>query len=281
MPRLDGRTAVIAFDGWNDAGEAATLAAKSLLERGKYDLAFAVDPEAYFDYQYTRPMATITADGERELVWPYVRVWVPHERSLPIVVVGTEPARRWQQLTREVFASVAEHDVDNIVLLGSMLAEAPHTRPITVTMTSEQADVRALLDCERSRYEGPVGALAVCAATAVSAGMRTVSLWASVPHYLPANAQAPKATLALLERLGHIIDAPLPSVELERDATRWEASLDAAVADDEDLREYVAQLEQARDAWDSPAASGDAIAQEFEQFLRRDEGGNGKRPHSG
>lgn len=281
VQRLDGTSAVIALDGWNDAGEAATKAAKSLLEHGQYDVAFEVDPEAYFDYQYTRPVAAISGEGERTLVWPNVRVWVPQQPDLPIVVVGTEPARRWQHLTADLLECLASHNVANVVLLGSMLADAPHTRPITITMTSEQTDVRALVACERSRYEGPVGALAVCAQDAAAAGMRTVSLWASVPHYLPGNAQAPKATLALLERLAHVIHTPPLPEELQREAARWEASLDAAVADDDDLREYVAQLEQARDAWDSPAASGDAIAQEFERFLRRDEGGNGKRPHSG
>ena len=278
-----GRLLVVAFEGWNDAGEAATGAAKLLVERlGLVEIA-AVDPELYFDYQFTRPTIVLGDDGARRLEWPGAAIMGPG--GLPAsdedddrvtgpgadalhVLLGAEPARSWKGFAAELIDAALAADIEGIVLLGAMLADAPHTRPLSVFASSENPEVRSALGVERSTYEGPVGILSVIADQAERAGIPTVSLWASVPHYVH-NAPSPKAVLALLGKVEELTGLSIPRGSLEVDAKAWEAGVDALAADDDEMAGYITQLEQARDAVDAPEASGEAIAQEFERYLRR------------
>ncbi|SIN75937.1 PAC2 family protein [Agromyces cerinus] len=278
-----GRLLVVAFEGWNDAGEAATGAAKLLVERlGLVEIA-AVDPELYFDYQFTRPTIVLGDDGTRRLEWPGAAVMGPG--GLPAsdedddrvtgpgaetlhVLLGAEPARSWKGFAAELVDAALAADIEGIVLLGAMLADAPHTRPLSVFASSENPEVRSALGVERSTYEGPVGILSVIADQAERAGIPTVSLWASVPHYVH-NAPSPKAVLALLGKVEELTGLSIPRGSLEVDAKAWEAGVDALAAEDDEMAGYITQLEQARDAVDAPEASGEAIAQEFERYLRR------------
>ncbi|RZI94672.1 MAG: PAC2 family protein [Microbacterium sp.] len=278
MDGLGQRVLVIAFDGWNDAGEAASAAASHLRASSEYQSAFAVDPELYFDYQYTRPQIRQEADGSRALVWPEARIWrpVPAEGDSGVelwLLTGVEPARAWQAFAAELIDAALSNDITGIVALGSMMSDVPHTRPISVFSGSENEHLRVLLNLERSTYEGPVGILSALTVAAESAGIPAVSLWASVPHYVAGHSPSPKATLALLDRLADVTGADVARGHLPAEALAWEASIDAAAADDEEMTEYIRQLEATRDTWDSPEASGDAIAQEFEKYLRR--GGDG------
>ena len=275
MDDLGRRVLVIAFDGWNDAGEAASAAASHLRASSEFDKAYSVDPELYFDYQYTRPQIRQEADGSRALVWPEATIWRPRTSADVALwlLTGVEPARAWQAFAAELVDAALREDITGIVALGSMMADVPHTRPISIFAGSENEHLRASLSLERSTYEGPVGILSVLTTAGEAAGIPTVSLWASVPHYVAGHSPSPKATLALLDRLSEITGARLDRGHLPADALAWEASIDAAAADDEEMQEYIRQLEATRDAWDSPEASGDAIAQEFERYLRR--GGDG------
>ncbi|MFB9309866.1 GNAT superfamily N-acetyltransferase [Agromyces hippuratus] len=278
-----GRLLVVAFEGWNDAGEAATGAAKLLVERlGLVEIA-AVDPELYFDYQFTRPTIVLGDDGTRRLEWPGAaimgpgglpasdddddRVTGPGAEALH-VLLGAEPARSWKGFAAELIDAALAADIEGIVLLGAMLADAPHTRPLSVFASSENPEVRSALNVERSTYEGPVGILSVIADQAERVGIPTVSLWASVPHYVH-NAPSPKAVLALLGKVEELTGLSIPRGSLEVDAKAWEAGVDALAAEDDEMAGYITQLEQARDAVDAPEASGEAIAQEFERYLRR------------
>ncbi|MBM7830554.1 hypothetical protein JOE59_001259 [Agromyces cerinus] len=278
-----GRLLVVAFEGWNDAGEAATGAAKLLVERlGLVEIA-AVDPELYFDYQFTRPTIVLGDDGTRRLEWPGAAIMGPG--GLPAsdddddqvtgpgaealhVLLGAEPARSWKGFAAELIDTALAADIEGIVLLGAMLADAPHTRPLSVFASSENPEVRTALNVERSTYEGPVGILSVIADQAERVGIPTVSLWASVPHYVH-NAPSPKAVLALLGKVEELTGLSIPRGSLEVDAKAWEAGVDALAAEDDEMAGYITQLEQARDAVDAPEASGEAIAQEFERYLRR------------
>jgi predicted ATP-grasp superfamily ATP-dependent carboligase len=272
---LGQRVLVIAFDGWNDAGEAASAAASHLRESSEYEPAFSVDPELYFDYQYTRPQIRQEADGTRALVWPEARIWrpAPSDDVRLWLLTGVEPARAWQAFAAELIDAALSEDITGIVALGSMMSDVPHTRPISVFSGSDNEAVRTLLGLDRPTYEGPVGILSALTVAAETAGIPAVSLWASVPHYVAGHSPSPKATLALLDRLADITGAEVPRGQLPAEALAWEASIDAAAADDEEMTEYIRQLEATRDTWDSPEASGDAIAQEFEKYLRR--GGDG------
>jgi hypothetical protein len=273
---LGRKVLVAAFDGWNDAGEAASAAVAHLRGSGEYEPVFSIDPELYFDYQYTRPQVAIDGDGKRVLSWPEATLLKPVKpgRSTQLwLLTGVEPARAWQAFASEFVDVALREDITGFVALGSMMSDVPHTRPISVFAGSDSDQIRNTLDLERSTYEGPVGILSVLSHAADAAGIPAASLWASVPHYVAGHTPSPKATLALLDRLEDLTGAPIPRGELSSESAAWEASIDAAAADDEEMTEYIRQLERTRDTWDSPEASGDAIAQEFEKYLRR--GGSG------
>ena len=276
MDALGRRIIVAAFDGWNDAGEAASAAASMLRADVEYEVVHSVDPELYFDYQYTRPQVGLDAEGRRTLTWPEATLLRPVKRSDDAeiwLLVGVEPARAWQAFAAEFIDVALREDVTGFVALGSMMSDVPHTRPISVFAGSDNEGVRQSLGLERSLYEGPVGILSAIGHVSETVGIPTASLWASVPHYVAGHTPSPKATLALLEKLESITGIAVPRGDLENESRLWEASIDAAAADDDEMSEYIRQLEQTRDTWDSPEASGDAIAQEFERYLRR--GGDG------
>ena len=293
-----GRLLVVAFEGWNDAGEAASGAVRTLKELLELHPVAEVEPEDYFDYQFNRPTVSSDDDGNRKIIWPSVTVFGPaHPDDAPAeqlatdaqlnvsgnnganiyLLLGTEPSRGWKTFTREILEVVESNDITSIVFLGAMLADVPHSRPISVFTSSENSGVRAQLGIERSGYEGPVGILSVLGAAAEQAGIATMSIWASVPHYVH-NAPSPKATLALIDKLEEIIDVVIPRGALVTEAAAWESGIDALAGDDDDMSSYIEQLEQARDTVDSPEASGEAIAQEFEKYLRR--GGDKPEPGS-
>ncbi|MGA1837159.1 PAC2 family protein [Herbiconiux sp. 11R-BC] len=284
---LRGRLLLVAFEGWNDAGEAATGALKLLKDELAVVPISEVDTEEYFDFQFNRPTVTVDDDGRRGLVWPEATLFGPDTAMDPLagaeqgadadhvyLLIGTEPSRNWKKFTAEVISTALAEDITGIVLLGAMLADVPHTRPISVFATSENPLVRSELDIERSSYEGPVGILSVISEAAEAAGIPTVSIWASVPHYVH-NAPSPKATLALIDKIEELIEITIDRGELVDESSAWESGIDALAGEDEDMAAYIQQLEQARDTVDSPEASGEAIAQEFEQYLRK-RGGDGR-----
>ena len=281
-PRFaSGRVLVVAFEGWNDAGEAASGAVRVLRDSLELTPIAEVDPEDYFDYQFNRPTVAHDDDGNRLLIWPSVTIFGPEAASgvSVHVMLGTEPSRGWKLFTSEILDVVEAQGIDAIVFLGAMLADVPHSRPISVFVSSENAEVRGQFDIERSAYEGPVGILSVLGDAAEKAGIPTISIWASVPHYVH-NAPSPKATLAIVEKLEEIIDVAIPRGDLIEESAAWESGIDALAGDDDDMASYIEQLEQARDTVDSPEASGEAIAQEFERYLRNkpDTGTAGDEP---
>jgi len=297
-----GRLLVVAFEGWNDAGEAASGAIRTLKDLLELYPIAEVDPEDYFDYQFNRPSVASDDDGNRQLIWPGVTIYGPtqpntdlrpprHEsdarasdgsdgsdgnESNVYLLLGTEPSRGWKTFTREVLDVLEANRIGSIVFLGAMLADVPHSRPITVFTSSENAAVRTELALDRSGYEGPVGILSVLGDAAEKAGIPTMSIWASVPHYVH-NAPSPKATLAIIDKLEEIVHVKIPRGDLVSEAEAWEKGINALAGDDDDMASYIEQLEQARDTVDSPEASGEAIAQEFERYLRR----GGERPDGG
>ncbi|MBW8763382.1 MAG: PAC2 family protein [Microbacterium sp.] len=272
MDVLGSRIIIAAFDGWNDAGEAASGAIAALRSMTDYDLVHSIDPELYFDYQYTRPATKMDGEGRRQLTWPEAGLWRPRDPATGPefwLLTGVEPARTWQSFAAEFIDVALRDDVTGLVTLGAMLSDVPHTRPISIFASSQNDDVREAYGLERSLYEGPVGILSVFEHFAENAGIPTASLWASVPHYVASATPSPKVTLALLDRLEELTGVDVPRDNLRTEAAAWEASIDAAAADDEDMAEYIRQLERTRDTWDSPEASGDAIAQAFERYLKR------------
>ncbi|EWS82689.1 PAC2 family protein [Brachybacterium phenoliresistens] len=263
------RIAVTAFGGWNDAGEAATGVIEHLLSVWPSRRLALIDAEDYTDFQVSRPSIRTSEEGLREIEWPdtAVDLVTPQRGGELVLVHGPEPSLRWKSYCAEVLAQIDAAGATALVSLGALLADAPHTRPLPVSSRVEPGThERAAEDA----YEGPIGIPGVLGRLAVARGLRTTSLWVQVPHYVAQN-PAPKAVLSLISELQSVVTAPIPLGDLEEDAAAWVRGVDELCRTDPEVADYVQRLERAQDATDLPEASGDAIAREFEQFLRRRE----------
>jgi proteasome assembly chaperone (PAC2) family protein len=262
---------IAAFEGWNDAADAASSTLDRLISEWDAEVVAELDPEDYYDFQLTRPHIAVDGDGTRLLSWPTTRVLVarPPGAARDIVLLrGVEPNLRWRQFCEEVLEVAEALGVQLVVALGALLADTPHTRPVPVTGTVSDPELGERLGLERSRYEGPTGITGVFQDACSAADMPSLSLWAAVPHYV-AQAPCPKATLALLSRLEDLLDVSVPVEDLVEDARAWERGVDEMASDDVEVADYVKQLEDQCDTSELPEASGDAIAREFERYLKR------------
>jgi hypothetical protein len=270
-----GRTLIVAFEGWNDASESASGAVKYICEQMKADVVATVDPEDYYDFQFTRPTVSYDTDGARQLEWPGTEMCIPAAEAVAenpslsriSVLIGTEPARRWKSFAAEIMEMVEDREIESVLFLGAMLADVPHSRPIGVMATSQNEHARQELDIERSQYEGPVGILSVLGIELEKAGIPAVAIWASVPHYVH-NTPSPKATLSLLIEVERLLGVQFDHGKLGEEAFAWERGIDEIAEGDEEMASYISQLEKTRDEVESSAATGESIAKEFEKFLR-------------
>jgi len=271
LPELVDPVLVAAFEGWNDAGDAASDAIDHLGDAWSAQPLGEMDSEDYYDYQVNRPTISFDDSGVRRLTWPSTRL---HVARLPlatrdiVLVHGVEPNMRWRQFTDELLGVSADLGITMVVTLGALLSDSPHTRPVPITGTATEPGLARQLGVESSRYEGPTGIVGVLQEACARRGLPAVSLWAAVPHYV-AQAPSPKATLALVRRVEDLLDVPVPLGDLVEDARAWEIGVDELAAEDDEVADYVRQLEEARDTTDLPEASGEAIAREFERYLRR------------
>ena len=259
---------IAAFEGWNDAADAATEVIEHLTQQYATDLLFELDPEDYFDFQETRPRVQLGFEG-KELVWPTISVSVCHFPNRDAVLLsGPEPNLKWRSFTANVISALRSVKPEMVILLGAMLTDSPHTRPLPVSASSNDAGLARALGLSPSNYEGPTGIVGVLNEACVRAGFTTISLWASVPHYVAAPPN-PKATLALLQRIEDVLDESLSLGDLPELTNAWERGVNELTADDPDITEYVEALEEKTDASDLPEEIGEAIANEFERYLRR------------
>ena len=281
-PRPD-TVVLAAFEGWNDAGSAASHALEHLADQWDAEPVDDLDPEEYHDFQVNRPVVTTALDGTRELAWPTTHIALAHtpvlDRSV-VLVHGIEPSFRWRRYCAEILDVAAELGARTLITLGALLADVPHTRPIPVTTSSDSPHVRDRLLIEASTYEGPTGIVGVLQHEAAQRGIEVISLWAAVPHYV-AHPPSPKATLALLDRLEGLLGESIELGDLPEEALAWQRGVDKVSEDDAEVAEYVTQLEEAKDTADLPEASGEAIAQEFERYLRRRDKGDPGRGDPG
>jgi predicted ATP-grasp superfamily ATP-dependent carboligase len=270
LPDLVDPVMLCAFEGWNDAGDAASGAVLHLEDVWTATQVAEIDPEDYYDFQVNRPEIVIE-DGARQIVWPSTRLSVariPLATRDVVLVHGVEPSMRWRSFTADLLGAARDLGVEMVVTLGALLADTPHTRPVPVTGTSSDPDIAARMGYEPSTYEGPTGIVGVLQDACAKAGLPSVSLWAAVPHYV-AQPPCPKATLALLGRIEDLLDVPVPLGDLPEEARAWQIGVDELASDDDEIQAYVRQLEEAVDTAELPEASGDAIAREFERYLRR------------
>lgn len=260
----------VAFEGWTDAGEAASGALRFLKVQGRYAHAHTFAGERYFDYQIARPVARLGADGVQRIDYPSVDLFRQRKnkvRGRIHLLIGPEPTRRWAQFSQAVLAQAKALDIDGIVFLGALLADAPHTRPVPIRSTSASAAVRAHYGAQISQHEGPIGYVTVLAHEAAAAGIPTMTLWASIPHYAH-GAACPKAASAFLAQIERLAGIQIPHDDLDTESAIWESALDSLAESDEDLHRYIVDLEETHDAELLPTASGESIAAEIEDYLR-------------
>jgi proteasome assembly chaperone (PAC2) family protein len=271
VPSLVDPVMLAAFEGWNDAGEAATGVIDHLIDEWDAVLIGEVEPDDYYDYQVNRPTIAYDDNDDRVITWPTTRLYVARplgsERDL-VLVRGIEPNMRWRQYCGELLDTADQVGASLIVTLGALLADTPHTRPVPLSGHVSGHELAEAFGVERSRYEGPTGITGVFTDAAARREIPCASLWAAVPHYV-AQPPCPKATLALLGRLEDMLDVSISVAELEDQARAWEETVDELAREDGEMAEYVEALERARDSSDLPEASGEAIAREFERYLKR------------
>jgi len=284
IPALRNPVMLIAFSGWNDAAEAATGAASHILgawtdaEHAINDqvgvvpeLIADIDPEEFYDFQVNRPIVDIDESQIRSLTWPGAQIFglaTPNFDFDFIIVRGVEPSMKWKTFTHDLLDLADDLEVSKIITLGSMLADAPHSRPITVTGSGAHPDLAKRLGVEVSRYEGPTGILGVIADACLRRGLDAIALWAAIPHYA-SNSPSPKATLALINALEDFLEISLPQGDLHTDSLEWESEVDELAREDSDVAEYVKALEESKDSALLSDVSGEDLARELERFLRR------------
>ncbi len=275
VPELRSPVLVAAFEGWNDGADAASSAVDHLAAVWDARVVAAVDPEDFYDFQVNRPSVTGGEDGMRRITWPSTQLSVcspPGSDRDVILLQGIEPNMRWRQFCAELLAACEELGAELVVTLGALLADTPHTRPIPVSGTSSEPDLADRLELEQSTYEGPTGIVGVFQDACTQVDLPVASFWAAVPHYASA-ARCPKATLALLGRLEELLEVAIPVGDLPEEARAWERGVDELIEEDDHVRDYVRALEESRDTAELPEATGEAIAREFERFLKRRESG--------
>ena len=244
---LEGRTLIVAFEGWSDARDAATLAVRYLSETFDAEQVISIESEDYFDFQFNRPIVMLDEDGDRNLSWPTVELWAPSGDSvLPgaerlYFMVGAEPSRRWKSFVAEVADLVVDYEIDAVVFLGAFVADAPHTRPIQVSATSPNELLQNEYSLEASTYQGPVGIISVLGVELERIGIPTMAIWAAVPAYVHVG-PSPKATLSLVAEVERFTGISVDHGELPDEAFKWERSIDEMVDGDEELLGYIEQL---------------------------------------
>lgn len=266
------------MDGWTDAGASASSAASYLRERLQCEQLLSIEDQDFFDFSRQRPVIVLDEHGERDFVWPSIELWGPSseyeygDTDLELYfLIGQEPALQWQYLRDEILELLEDREITSVIMLGSLASETPHTRPIRIYKNSQTASVRNYYGIERSNYDGRAGFLSVLGHAFEKAGLPTISIWAQVPHYV-ASMPSPKATLALVNDLEIMLRFNVDHKQLLDAAFEWERSVDDFVEGDEDLQNYIANLEKARDESEAEELNTDQLALEFEKFLRQNDG---------
>lgn len=260
---------VVAFEGWNDAGDAATAALHHLEALWSAETFATVDAEEFHDFNVTRPHVELDGHGRRRIVWPEPTFAVCRDAPVPLVTLtGIEPQMRWRTFTRQIVETVRDLDPSMVVTLGALLADVPHSRPVVVYGSSDDPDLRTRLDLQPSSYEGPTGIVGVLHAAFADAGVPSASLWAAVPTYVP-GATSPKAALALVERVARILDVDIDPGDLTDETRAYDSQVSSLVAEDTETAEFVAELERRYDRgehveMDDPRR----LVEEVERYLR-------------
>jgi proteasome assembly chaperone (PAC2) family protein len=276
-PELERPILIAGFTGWNDAADAASVAVDAIMNSWQARRFGAFNGEEFFDFQTTRPQIKLIDGVTREIEWPENVLSATEPRLEAaggrggVLLTGPEPNFRWRSFSGAVVELAKELNVEMVVTMGALLADVPHSRPVSVAANSQDSALVESLGLSASRYEGPTGITGVLHRVCAEGGLPSVSFWASVPHYLPAVPSAP-AALALLDKLSTLLGTSVDSSDLEHTAETYKEQVSVAVSQDSDLSSYVHMLEERFDSQANQGArdlpTGDDLAQELEGFLR-------------
>ena len=283
-PELRSPVLVAAFAGWNDAASAATAALEAVATALEAEPLARIDPEEFYDFQVNRPTIRLAEGEARQVDWPsnvMLFARVPGASHDLVLLSGIEPNVRWRTFTDAIVGAAERLSVEMVITLGSLIADVAHTRPVPITGLASDPELVERLGLSRSTYEGPTGIVGILHDACRRGGITSASLWAPIPHYVAAVPN-PKAALALLRRLEGFTGVAVEASELEDASVQFSEQVDRAVAANPEIAQLVAQLEEAQadDELDlgGEVPSGDAIAREFQQFLRQQ--GDGEEPPS-
>jgi predicted ATP-grasp superfamily ATP-dependent carboligase len=265
----DGPILIAAFGGWNDAGDAATTAIDHLVEQWSARPFADIDPEVFFDFTATRPEVRIDLDGRRRIEWPanvFQAATTANGHGV-VLLSGVEPQLKWRTFCDHVLGVAVALGARTVVTLGALLAEVPHSRPVSVFGTAyAEADATAL-DLRPSRYEGPTGITGVLHSSCHELGIQSAAFWAAVPTYVP-SAPSPKAALALVQRTCRMLETTVDNTELQFATDAYEHQVSQLVLEDEETTDYVAHLEERYDTEPDSFSDGESLVDEVERFLR-------------
>ena len=270
-PQLRSPRAILAWEGWNDACDAASGAVAYLLGQRDDPEPFAwIEPEEFYDFQVRRPRVEIDDGGTRRLSWPVTSAFAldtggPHDI---VLTLGEEPNLRWKTYTRSMARLLDETGVELLVTLGAFIGQVAHTRPVPVVGVATDPALVSHHGLTPSRYQGPTGIVGVMLEACREVGIPAVSLWAAAPHYLAANPN-PKAMLALLTKARDVLRVDFDTTELEVAADEFEQRVDEAMGENQEFVDYVRRLEDEAPQMGSldPDDTGELIT-EIEDFLR-------------
>jgi proteasome assembly chaperone (PAC2) family protein len=277
--RPDGLRApaiICAFSGWNDAGDAASAALTFIGESLQAERFARIDPEDFYDFQSTRPQIAFTAERKREITWPGIEIYAARVPRAPrdlILVQGPEPSMRWRSFCQHIIDLAEALGTQLVVTMGALLADVPHSHPVAITGLASDDALVDKLGLAETTYEGATGIVGVLHTACTDAGLPSASLWASVPHYVAA-APNPKAALALVRKIESLVAVSVDATDLENATGDYERQVSRAVQSDPEVQAFVQRLEEAAGQDTRPLGpgdlpSGDAIASEFQRFLRQ------------
>jgi proteasome assembly chaperone (PAC2) family protein len=284
-PTLRQPVLISAFRGWNDGGQAATVAAAYLARQWSAERFADIDPESFMDFQAVRPTVSLDEGLTRHIDWPenaFFHARIPGAERDAVILLGVEPNYRWRAFTELVVGLARDLGVELVVTLGALLADVPHTRPAPVTGAATDPRLVEELGLQLSRYEGPTGIVGVLHDACRAAELRSVSLWSAVPHYV-SLAPSPRAAKALCVRLADLVGAPIETTELDEAEEEYASQVSEAVASDPDTQAYVEELERRADSIESFAEggelpSGETLAAELTRFLRERDRDERRKP---
>ncbi|HEY7469473.1 MAG TPA: PAC2 family protein [Acidimicrobiia bacterium] len=262
-PVLQDPVALVAFEGWGDAGESASQAASEFLDKLQGELFAIIDPDDHFDFQVRRPIVQLDSTGIRSISWPRNELYAVRgaERDL-VILLGEEPHYRWKSFTNGVVEAMRVTGVTRAVTMGAFIGQVAHTLPVPLVGSANRPDDLTIHGLLPSGYEGPTGILGVLNHALGNAGIDVISVWAAVPHYL-SNQEYPPATEALALKASELCGVTLDIGELSSAARQFLSTVDAAIEGNAELEEYVERLEQEADD-----DRGDRLVEEIEKYLR-------------